>query len=324
MTVSTGSGASTLSLPSTNFGITWKTFVAGGIAGCCAKTTVAPLDRVKILLQAHNRHYRHLGVFSSLQHVIHKEGFLGLYKGNGVQMLRIFPYSAIQFGAYEEFKKILKSVTNCHTHIVKLTAGSLAGMVALVVTYPLDVVRSRLAFQVKGEHLYVGIVDTMKSIIHLEGGTTALYKGMVPSILGISPYAGLSFTCFEIMKNLCLDYFPDTLGRPCQKTTGGIILILPAKLLCGAWAGVIAQTTAYPLDVVRRRMQLSRMLPESHKYDQGWLRTLLVIYREDGVSNGLFRGLTVNYIRVIPTVAVSFATYETAKQMLGLDTGVDR
>lgn len=63
-------------------------------------------------------------------------------------------------------------------------------MVAVVVTYPLDVVRARLAFQVKGEHLYFGIVDTMKSMMHLEGGTSALYKGMVPSILGISPYAG--------------------------------------------------------------------------------------------------------------------------------------
>lgn len=51
---------------------------------------------------------------------------------------------------------------------------------------------------------------------------------------------------------------------------------------------------------------------------------MYVIYRDDGISKGLFRGLTINYVRVIPMVSVSFCVYETMKQLLGLDTGVDR
>ncbi len=108
------------------------------MAGCCAKTTIAPLDRVKILLQAQNPHYKHLGETSAAKHgkpislfshiwatwvkllifrpfagviatiraVPKKEGFLGLYKGNGAMMVRIFPYGAIQFMAFDNYKKV--------------------------------------------------------------------------------------------------------------------------------------------------------------------------------------------------------------------------
>jgi solute carrier family 25 protein 16 len=75
----------------------------------CSKTAVAPLDRMKILLQAHQTHYKHLGVFSGLLNIVHKESFIALYKGNGAQMVRIFPYAATQFTAFEFYKKVRSS-----------------------------------------------------------------------------------------------------------------------------------------------------------------------------------------------------------------------
>ncbi|BFZ17276.1 hypothetical protein BsWGS_20315 [Bradybaena similaris] len=307
--------------------IAFKTFLSGGIAGCCAKTVVAPLDRVKILLQAHNQHYKHLGVFSAVRHVVRKEGFIGLYQGNGVQMMRIFPYAAIQFLSYEQFKQVAKEHIpwlNHSPNISKLLCGSLAGLTAVMITYPLDMIRARLAFQVRGEAVYDGIMHTVKSIRLLEGGTRGLYQGIVPTILGMAPYAGLSFSSFEMLKNFALDTFPELLGKP--QNAGGIALILPAKLVCGGLAGAIAQTFSYPLDVVRRRMQLSGMVVKSPlmSYPRGWLQVMLDVYQENGVVKGLFRGMSINYIRIMPTVAISFATYESAKQAFGLDTGVDR
>ncbi|EDL32071.1 solute carrier family 25 (mitochondrial carrier, Graves disease autoantigen), member 16, isoform CRA_a [Mus musculus] len=147
-----------------------RSFLAGGIAGCCAKTTVAPLDRVKVLLQAHNRHYKHLGVLSTLRAVPQKEGYLGLYKGNGAMMIRIFPYGAIQFMAFEHYKTFITTKLGVSGHVHRLMAGSMAGMTAVICTYPLDVVRVRLAFQVKGEHTYSGIIHAFKTIYAKEGG----------------------------------------------------------------------------------------------------------------------------------------------------------
>lgn len=305
--------------------VTARTFMAGGIAGCVAKSVVAPLDRVKILLQAHNQHYRHLGVFAALNQVVRKEGLHGLFRGNGVQMIRIFPYAAVQFSAFEQYKKLLKPLLTSHPHLVKLCAGSMAGLSAVLLTYPLDVVRSRIAFQVKGHSLEAGMVDTVRAMLYVEGGIRAFYRGIVPSILGMMPYSGLSFFSFETLKNFCLDNFPDTLGKPCPQNTGGLVLILPAKLACGGLAGAVAQTVSYPLDVVRRKLQLSNMLPEPQKYESGrWVKTMMIIYRDHGMSRGLFRGMSINYLRLMPMVGVSFATYETLKQALGLDTGLDR
>lgn len=143
-----------------------RTFVSGGLAGCVAKTLVAPIDRVKILLQVHSSHYDGFGVFESFFRIYQKEGLLALYKGNGAQMIRIFPYAAMQFTSYETFKSINKKFfTNTSDNILNsLACGSLAGIVAVSTTYPLDIIRSRLAFQVKGEHVYSGILDSIRKI----------------------------------------------------------------------------------------------------------------------------------------------------------------
>lgn len=295
-----------------------KTLLAGGVAGCCAKSTVAPFDRVKILLQAHHVHYRNLGILSTVSHVVTREGLQGLFRGNSAQMVRIFPYAATQFASYEQYKVYLQKQFGCH-HWTKLVAGSMAGMTAVLLTYPLDVIRARLAFQMAGEIIYTGVVDAFRVMITREGGFRALYKGIVPTMIGMAPYAGLSFYSFETLKATMLDYFPEIFGRPCPDHEGDVVLVISAKLFCGGLAGALAQTISYPLDVARRKMQLALMLPESHKFST-WYTTILVVVQEHGIRHGLFRGLTLNYLKVMPMVAVSFSVYETMKQFLGLET----
>jgi solute carrier family 25 protein 16 len=119
-----------------------------GIAGMVSKTTVAPLDRIKILLQAHSKHHEFHGVFSGLRHIVKTESPWAMYKGNGAQMVRIFPYAATQFTAFEVYKRYLDGVFGATSHIDKFIAGAGAGLTAVTLTYPLDTIRARLAFQV--------------------------------------------------------------------------------------------------------------------------------------------------------------------------------
>lgn len=295
-----------------------RSFVAGGVAGCCAKTTIAPLDRVKILLQAQNPHYKHLGVFATLKAVPKKEGFLGLYKGNGAMMVRIFPYGAIQFMALDKYKKVLSNRLGISGHIHWLMAGSMAGMTAVICTYPLDVVRARLAFQVKGEHRYTGIINAFQTIYLKEGGVLGFYRGLTPTLIGMAPYSGFSFFTFGTLKSLGLKHFPDTLGTPSLDNPEVLVLKAHVNMVCGGVAGAIAQTISYPLDVTRRRMQLGAVLPDSDKC-VSLTKTLKYVYTTYGIKRGLYRGLSLNYIRCVPSQAVAFTVYEFMKQVLYLN-----
>ncbi|XP_071249709.1 solute carrier family 25 member 16-like [Salvelinus alpinus] len=295
-----------------------RSFVAGGVAGCCAKSTIAPLDRVKILLQAHSPHYKDLGVVATLRAVPKKEGYLGLYKGNGAMMVRIFPYGAIQFMAFDKYKKILSKQLGISGHIHRLMAGSMAGMTAVICTYPLDVIRARLAYQVKGHHRYTGIGNAFQTIYLKEGGIPGFYKGLIPTLIGMAPYAGFSFFTFGTLKSLGLAHFPELLGRPSSDNPEVMVLRTHVNLLCGGMAGAIAQTISYPLDVARRRMQLGVVLPDSDKC-LTLTKTLKYVYSQYGMKKGLYRGLSLNYIRCVPSQAVAFTTYEFMKQTLHLN-----
>jgi len=291
-----------------------KSLLAGGVAGMCAKTAVAPLDRVKILLQAQNKHYKQLGVAASLKKVVTNEGTLALFKGNTAQMVRVFPYGALQFTSFELFKTLLPSLglgwLGKEAHTMKFVAGSLAGLTAVSATFPLDTIRARLAFQVVGETKYQGILHAGGSIMRTEGAV-GLYRGLTPTLLGIIPYAGLSFYFFELLKTKLLQHFPWARSK---SPSGEMTLVLSAKLLCGGLAGALSQTISYPLDVARRKMQLGV---------GGNMRGVLVnTYNQEGVVRGLFRGMSVNYVRAIPMTAISFSVYESMKQLMGLKTSL--
>ncbi|KAK9888182.1 hypothetical protein WA026_000451 [Henosepilachna vigintioctopunctata] len=305
-----------------NWEIVGKNLLAGGVAGMVSKTSVAPLDRVKILLQAHNRHHVSHGVVSGMRHIIKNESILALYKGNGAQMVRIFPYAATQFTSFEIYKRYLDGIFGTKSHIDKFIAGAGAGLTSVALTYPLDTIRARLAFQIKGEHVYTGIAHAATTIFKEEGGARALYRGFIPTLMGMVPYAGLSFYCFEYLKYGCMKYLPWLTCNPCQKNTGGLVLSVPAKLICGGIAGAVAQSVSYPLDVTRRRMQLAMTNPQTEKFGKSMILTLRLIYQTNGIVNGLYRGMSINYMRAIPMVAVSFSTYELCKQVLNLDTGL--
>ncbi|KAB1996409.1 hypothetical protein ES319_D13G229300v1 [Gossypium barbadense] len=230
-----------------------KELIAGGVAGGLAKTAVAPLERVKILFQTRRAEFHSVGLFGSFKKIAKTEGVMGFYRGNGASVARIVPYAALHYMTYEQYRRwIIDSFPGIgRGPVLDLVAGSFAGGTAVLFTYPLDLVRTKLAYQVVGppkinvkglvntEQVYNGILDCF-SKTYRGSGLRGLYRGVAPSLYGIFPYAGLKFYFYEEMKR-CV---PDD-----QKKN------IMVNLVCGSVAGLLGQTFTYPLDVVRRQMQ---------------------------------------------------------------------
>jgi len=285
---------------------------AGGIAGGCAKTVIAPLDRSKIFFQtSEERNYRLRYALRWLRHGYRTEGLLSLWRGNTATLARIVPYSAINFMAFEQYKVLLEVKPETPGYL-RFLAGSLAGTTGQLCTYPLD--RARAVMAVTPGAKYRNLSSVFLAIYRQEG-PLALYRGLTPTLLGVIPYAGTSFYTYETLKRWAVE-------RRAGPGGGGAALPSPLERLgAGAVAGLLGQTASYPLDIVRRRMQTGRQLGRGDKY-RSVGGTLYTVYRREGVYRGLYKGLSMNLIKGPLAVSIAYTVNDYARLVLqGACTG---
>lgn len=281
-----------------NSTIVMTSLVAGAIAGALAKTTIAPLDRTKINFQIANKRYSTKAAFKFLIKSYKQEGFLSLWRGNSATMARIVPYAAIQFSSHEQWKRILhvdSGVIKEYDKQRRFLAGSLAGVTSQTLTYPLDLARARMA--VTQKDIYNSILEVFVKIWRHEG-LLGFYKGYIPTIAGVIPYSGVSFFTYGTLQNYVI------------KEYGACTAF--SNLLCGAVSGMLGQTSSYPLDIVRRRMQTSVITGGKYNSIFG---TLVTVFREEGFI-GIYKGLSMNWIKGPIAVGISFATYDHIRDTL--------
>uniref|UniRef100_A0A667WVW2 Mitochondrial coenzyme A transporter SLC25A42 n=1 Tax=Myripristis murdjan TaxID=586833 RepID=A0A667WVW2_9TELE len=279
-----------------------NSLLSGALAGAVAKTAVAPLDRTKIIFQVSSARFSAKEAYKLIYRTYLKDGFFSLWRGNSATMVRVIPYAAIQFCAHEQYKRLLGGYYGFQGKalppIPRLLAGSMAGTTAAMLTYPLDMVRARMA--VTPKEMYSNILHVFVRISREEGIKT-LYRGFTPTILGVVPYAGLSFFTYETLKKLHAEHS----GRPQPYSY--------ERLAFGACAGFISQTASYPLDVVRRRMQTAGVTGHTYGTILGTMREIVA---EEGVIRGLYKGLSMNWVKGPIAVGISFTTFDLTQILL--------
>ncbi|KAI0298035.1 mitochondrial carrier domain-containing protein [Multifurca ochricompacta] len=305
--------------------------IAGGVAGCVAKTVVAPLDRVKILFQASNPEYQKYagtwsGAFRAGAQIYSDSGVLGLFQGHSATLLRIFPYAAVKFIAYDQVHDLLMPTRAQETNLRRFSAGAISGAISVLFTYPLDLLRVRMAFNTihssaSGQPVRPSFLRTAR-LIYAEGLPTPsaapatrdlvhtfpilkFYRGFSVSLVGIVPYAGTAFLTWGYLRATLVPVQSRSSGRP--KATP------LADLGIGALSGALAQTVSYPFEVVRRRMQVGGLTEPGR-----WLRwgeTVRAIWTRGGMR-GFFVGLGIGYLKIVPMNAVSFAVWQGMKRLL--------
>ncbi|KAK9306819.1 hypothetical protein QLX08_002701 [Tetragonisca angustula] len=280
-------------------GMWWRHLVSGGVAGGVSRTCTAPLDRIKVYLQVHGT--RHCKIKSCFRYMLREGGSISLWRGNGINVLKIGPESALKFMAYEQIKRTIKGDDVRELGLYeRLMAGSLAGGISQSAIYPLEVLKTRFALRKTGE--YSGLIDATKKI-YKQGGWKSFYRGYVPNLMGIIPYAGIDLAVYETLKNRYLQTHDKNEQPP--------FWIL---LLCGTASSTAGQVCSYPLALVRTRLQAD--------VSQGQPNTMVAVFKDiiknEGIR-GLYRGLTPNFLKVAPAVSISYIVYETVRDFLGVN-----
>ena len=265
-------------------------FIIGGFAGVISRTFTAPIELIK--MQQQNKYLPNTNIKS----VIQKEGIIGLWKGNYVNSIRIFPQMAINYSFYQFFKKNMINYINIkNNNLVNFLSGTGAGIISMTSIYPLENIRSRLALQTNKDH-YNGIIDIIRRT-----KIRSLYNGLTMSIIGFAPYNALNFTFYEALKSYSNKnkYLNDI--NPFVK-----------QILSGGFAGTFAVSFTYPTDLIRRRLQLQGFDKLVPKYN-GIIDCSKKIYNTEGIR-GFYRGLLPCYIKIFPSLAIQFYMIELMKQ----------
>jgi len=274
---------------------------AGGLAGVIARTASAPLDRIKLLFQVQAMEgagvsaTAYTGIGQAFLKIYREEGILAFWRGNGVNVIRVAPYAAAQLSSNDFYKKMLTPESGTLGLKERLTAGALAGMTGTALTHPLDTIRLRLALP---NHGYTGISNAFVTVARVEG-VGALYKGLIPTLAGIAPYAAINFASYDMAKKL---YYGEN-GKQDPVS----------NLLVGGASGTFSATVCYPLDTVRRRMQMKG------KTYNGMADAFSTIARKEGMG-GFFKGWAANTLKVVPQNSIRFVAYETLKTLFGVAT----
>jgi solute carrier family 25 phosphate transporter 23/24/25/41 len=258
----------------------FRCLISGGVAGAISRTATAPLDRLKLVLQVQTGQN---SMSQCVRKMFHEGGLLSFYKGNGTNVVKIAPETGVKFFVYEKLKNVLSDENKSITPAKRFLAGSTAGVVAQVSIYPLECVKTRLALALPGT--YKGIMHCLNTTFQREG-IRSLYRGLGPSLMGVIPYAGIDLAVYETLKSLYISHTENTSNQPS---------VIPL-FLCGLTSSTCGQVVAYPLSLIRTRLQAQGMEGHPLMYS-GTVDAFKKIISREGFF-GLYKGILPNFIKV--------------------------
>ncbi|XP_065162119.1 ADP,ATP carrier protein 1-like [Atheta coriaria] len=291
----------------------FKDFMAGGISAAIAKTAVAPIERVKLLLQLQKASKQisadteYKGIIDTLLRIPKEQGFLSYWRGNLANVLRYFPTQALNFAFKDVYKKTFMGGIDKNTQFWRyfagnLAAGGAAGASSLCFVYPLDYGRTRLGVDVgkgPGERLYHGLIDCLTKTVKSDG-IVGLYRGFLVSVQGIIIYRATYFGFFDTAKSM----LPD------PKNTPFLISFLIAQCVT-----TFAGFTSYPFDTVRRRMMMQSGRAKEDMMYKNTMDCWRKIFKDEG-ARAFYKGAFSNILRGTGGALV-LVFYDEFKKLFG-------
>jgi len=291
---------------------TTKELLSGSAGGIAQVLAGQPMDLIKVRLQSSNAYN---GPIDAFRRIVAEEGPLAFYKGTVAPLIGIGACVSIQFAALGAIQRIFVEQNIKRGRSSQLDAGQLylagagAGVANSVVSGPVEHIRIRLQTQPTPKAgtvpLYLGPVDAVK-MIHRSDGLRGIYQGQIATLWREFHGYGMYFLTYEYL-----------VQRQCVKQNCTRQELSTANVMTyGILAGWSLWLTAYPLDVIKSRMQTDAFPSQGNlRQYNSTFDCVKQLYRQQGVK-GFFRGLMPALIRSPFANAATFATYEAALAFL--------
>eukprot|EP00457_Paulinella_chromatophora_P005877 gb/GEZN01005895.1/.p1 GENE.gb/GEZN01005895.1/~~gb/GEZN01005895.1/.p1 ORF type:complete len:535 (-),score=37.33 gb/GEZN01005895.1/:56-1660(-) len=263
----------------------------GAIAGIISRTATAPLDRVRLLMQAGTVTHAHLSLFETVTWIGRTGGWRSYWQGNGGNCIKIAPDQAIMYLSFDWAQSYICLDRQNPTLSERFLCGGLAGTFTSFCVYPLCMARTLLA--VKPPEAYRGTFDCLRKT-YTAGGVRGMFTGVSTAMIGNLPFCGLQLGLAELLKDYVKRRYDD---RGCPG--------MPVLLACGMASSILALTTTYPIWVLRVKMQTQGYNGVPH-YDN--LRDC-VRKTARGGWKPFYRGLVPSAVKVVPATGLSYAVY---------------
>jgi len=271
-----------------------KDFAAGGISAAVSKTAVAPIERVKLLLQVQHiskqispdKQYK--GMIDCFVRIPKEQGVSAYWRGNLANVIRYFPTQALNFAFKDKYKQVFLGGVDKNTQFWRYFAGNLAsggaaGATSLCFVYPLDFARTRLAADIGksgAEREFSGLGNCLVKISKSDG-IGGLYRGFGVSVQGIIIYRAAYFGFYDTARGM----LPD------PKNTPLVVSWLIAQVVT-----TVAGIVSYPFDTVRRRMMMQSGRKATEIIYKSTIHCWSTIAKKEGTS-AFFKGAFSNVLR---------------------------
>ncbi|KAK1798907.1 hypothetical protein P4O66_007173 [Electrophorus voltai] len=289
-----------------------KDFLAVCVAATVSETVVAPIERVKLLLQVQHasKHItaekRYKGIVDCIIRLPREQGFFSYWRGNLANVIRYLPTQALNFAFKDRYKKFFLDGVDQRTQFWRYFAGNLAsggaaGATSLTFVYPLDFARTRLAADIgklKAEREFTGLGDCFLKIFKADG-LRGLYKGFNVSIQGIIIYRAAYFGIYDTVKSMMSD--PEN------------IHVMVSWLIAQS-VTTVSGIISYPFDTIRRRMMMQSGLKGADIIYNGTVDCWRKIVRDEGVS-AFYKGTWSNILRATGGALV-LVLYDEIKKII--------
>merc|ERR1712126_210771 len=268
-----------------------KDFLAGGIAAAVSKTAVAPIERVKLLLQVQaaskqiSAENAYKGMVDCFIRIPEEQGIVAYWRGNLANVIRYFPTQALNFAFKDKYKQVFLGGVDKNKQFWRFFAGNLAsggaaGATSLCFVYPLDFARTRLGADVgkgAGQREFKGLGDCLIKIFKADG-ISGLYRGFFVSVQGIIIYRAAFFGLYDTAKGMTgkTNILISWMIAQCVTTVSGII--------------------SYPFDTVRRRLMMQSGRKGGEVMYKGTLDCWKKIAKNEG-GGAFFKGAFSNVLR---------------------------